>query len=178
MSNASTALSIDSSASEDEVADDGDVEGGGEEGDLQMRHAAQEEEEGEGDEEEDDEDEGEEQDSDPFSSQPHLPSPRKTSHFNPEPEPAAAIPLDLINVLLHSFFKQPNTRLAKDANAAVGMYIETFVREGLARADWARVNGWEGELEGLAGGTGGEGGGGYLEVEDLERGAPQLVLDF
>jgi len=55
--------------------------------------------------------------------------------------------------------------MSTDANRAVGRYMETFVREALARAAWARDEG-------------GGGGGGDLEVEDLERLAPQLVLDF
>ena len=102
------------------------------------------------------------EDDDPFSTQP-LP-------LNPSLSPTAddrkeKIPEDLLSVLLHQFFKQDGTRMSKDANRAVGRYMETFVREALARAAWAR--------DGV-----GEGGGGDLEVEDLERLAPQLVLDF
>ena len=48
--------------------------------------------------------------------------------------------------------------------------METFVRETLARAAFARV-----EADEAAGG--GEMGG-FLEVEDLEKLAPQLLLDF
>lgn len=70
--------------------------------------------------------------------------------------------------------------MSKDANAAVGTYIETFVREGLTRADYWKKHGWEeGGLNGnLEGGEVGGGDGAYLEVEDLERLAPQLILDF
>jgi centromere protein X len=80
-----------------------------------------------------------------------------------EDERKEHIPEDLLNILIHQFFKQEGTRMSKDANTAVGRYMETFVREALARAAWAREEG---------------GGGGDLEVEDLERLAPQLVLDF
>jgi hypothetical protein len=105
---------------------------------------------------------------DPFSSQPLRPLPRPT--HNPSPSPATDdrkenIPEDLLNVLIHQFFKQEGTRMSTDANRAVGRYMEAFVREALARAAWARDEG-------------GGGGGGDLEVEDLERLAPQLVLDF
>ncbi|CZT40690.1 uncharacterized protein RSE6_00331 [Rhynchosporium secalis] len=88
-----------------------------------------------------------------------------------------SIPPDLINVLLHGFFNQDNTRMTKDANAAVGMYIETFIREALNRAAWAKRHGWEdGGVDGNRDLQGGDGE--YLEVEDLERLAPQLLLDF
>jgi hypothetical protein len=127
--------------------------------------------------------ENEEDSDDPFSSQPLRRSTHKQSthnhNRNPSPSPQAednnnnvederkeTIPEDLLNVLIHQFFKQEGTRMSKDANRAVGRYMETFVRVALARAAWAREEGGEG------------GGGGDLEVEDLERLAPQLVLDF
>lgn len=81
------------------------------------------------------------------------------------------IPPDLLTRLLHENFKEGGTRLSKDASAAVGRYMETFVREALARAAFARV-----EIEQERGGRGA--GDGFLEVEDLEVLAPQLLLDF
>ena len=124
---------------------------------------------------------------DPFSSQPLRPRANTTHKPNlnqPSPsfptqdnnddriERKETIPEDLLNVLIHQFFKEQGTRMSKDANKAVGRYMETFVREALARAAWAREEG--------RGGVGeiGVTGGGDLEVEDLERLAPQLVLDF
>lgn len=86
---------------------------------------------------------------------------------DPEIEPDA-IPLDLLNVLLHQFYKEPNTRMSKDANKAVGRYMETFVREALARVAYKKGGGEMGV----------QGGGDVLEVEDLEGAAPQLLLDF
>ncbi|KAK0125512.1 hypothetical protein ONS95_000480 [Cadophora gregata] len=155
------------------------------------------------DEDEDDEEEdtemgdGEdvaEDDDDPFSSQP-LPATasarrKSSSKANGDSQQEAgaglisnrqtSIPPDLINVLLHGFFQHDNTRMSKDANAAVGRYIETFVREGLTRADYWKKHGWEeGGVNGYLDGTEvGGGDGAYLEVEDLERLAPQLILDF
>lgn len=79
-----------------------------------------------------------------------------------EEQTPPAIPIDLLNVLLHQFFKEPNTRMSKGANAAVGRYMETFVREALARVAYEK----------------GREGGGVMEVEDLEKVAPQLLLDF
>ncbi|KAL2075517.1 hypothetical protein VTL71DRAFT_460 [Oculimacula yallundae] len=175
VSNASTVLNI---SSEDE---DEDVEEEEEEEDVEM---------GEG------EEAGVEGDSDdPFSSQP-LPAARRKSSTNTNQRPRAdedtgganhskppgrqaTIPPDLVNVLLHGFFNQDNTRMTKDANAAVGMYIETFIREALNRAAWAKRHGWEeGSVDAGNGALQGGGDGEYLEVEDLERLAPQLLLDF
>lgn len=62
-----------------------------------------------------------------------------------------------------------STRISKAADRAVGKYVETFVREAIARAVYER--------RGVEGGRTG-GAGTFLEVEDLERLAPQLVLDF
>ncbi|TVY34159.1 hypothetical protein LOCC1_G007699 [Lachnellula occidentalis] len=47
------------------------------------------------------------------------------------------IPADLLSVLLHQMFRKEGTRMTKGANAAVGKYMETFVREGVARCVWA-----------------------------------------
>jgi len=61
--------------------------------------------------------------------------------------------------LLHEFFEKDATRISKDANAAVGKYVDVFVREAIAR-------------------TAIEKRGGFLEVEDLEKATPQLLLDL
>jgi centromere protein X len=112
--------------------------------------------------------------------------PAVPSHgFDSEPDPFAAeeaadttlrvederqesIPPELLTRLLHECFTHEGTRLSREANAAVGKYVETFVREAMARAAFMRA-------EAEAGGGGGDG---FLEVEDLEKLAPQLILDF
>jgi hypothetical protein len=91
------------------------------------------------------------------------------SQAEQEDERREAIPPELLMRLLHENFKEKGTRLSKDASNAVGRYMETFVREALARAAFARV-----EIEEREAGAGG----GFLEVEDLEKLAPQLLLDF
>ena len=51
-------------------------------------------------------------------------------------------------------------RISKDANAAVGKYMETFIREAIARAAFERA-----EAVAKGGVDGGRGGGdGFLEV--------------
>lgn len=59
-------------------------------------------------------------------------------------------------------------RLADDARKLVRKYFETFVREAIARAAYERSS--------VAGNAGKADG--FLEVEDLEKLAPQLLLDF
>ncbi|GFF31603.1 ADP-ribose 1''-phosphate phosphatase [Aspergillus udagawae] len=83
-----------------------------------------------------------------------------------------AIPPKLLTRLLHHHFKSEKTKIAKDANEVVSKYVDVFVREALARAAYERA-------EGLADRPGGISiGDGFLEVEDLEKMAPQLALDF
>lgn len=108
---------------------------------------------------------GQEDDDDPFASQPPTRTNRPAS---PEPNVRKQkIPDDLLLVLLHEFFPtkdgEAGVRIKKDAARAVGKYMDTFVREAIARAAFGREE---------------AGGGGELEVEDLEKLAPQLLLDF
>ncbi|KAK1723212.1 hypothetical protein CaCOL14_001113 [Colletotrichum acutatum] len=73
--------------------------------------------------------------------------------------PDNTIPPELLTRLLHEFFEKDDTRLSKDANLAAGKYMDIFVREAIARCVHERP-------------------GGFLEVEDLEKIAPQLLMDF
>ncbi|CAJ2511786.1 Uu.00g074110.m01.CDS01 [Anthostomella pinea] len=74
-------------------------------------------------------------------------------------EAQKTIPPELLTRLLHEFFEKDGTRISRDANAAVAKYMDIFVREAVAR-------------------TAVEKGAGFLEVEDLEKVAPQLLLDL
>ncbi len=51
-----------------------------------------------------------------------------------EAEEERTIPPELLTRLLHEFFEKDGTRITKDANAALGKYMEVFVREAVARA--------------------------------------------
>ncbi|KAJ5167481.1 uncharacterized protein N7482_006262 [Penicillium canariense] len=81
------------------------------------------------------------------------------------------IPPKLLTRLLHHHFKNEKTKVAKDANAVVAKYVDVFVREAIARAAYERV-----ETDGAGDRRGA--GDGFLEVEDLEKMAPQLTMDF
>ena len=88
-----------------------------------------------------------------------------TTQENPAP-----IPQPLIQKILQHHFSDPTkTKISGDAKELVSKYIEVFVREAIIRSDFARQ-----EREKDSGG----GGSGFLEVEDLERAAVQLLLDF
>jgi hypothetical protein len=78
------------------------------------------------------------------------------------------IPAPLLARLLYENFEDPNTQIQKGAMELVGKYMEIFVREAFARAKDERERGVR------------DGGvaDGFLQVEDLEKLAPQLVLDF
>ncbi|KAK4111095.1 hypothetical protein N656DRAFT_799391 [Canariomyces notabilis] len=71
------------------------------------------------------------------------------------------IPPDLLTRILYEFFEREDTRITKDANAAVAKYVDVFVREAIARA--AAERGRDGS---------------FLEVEELEKIAPQLLMDL
>ncbi|KKA26348.1 hypothetical protein TD95_005095 [Thielaviopsis punctulata] len=71
----------------------------------------------------------------------------------------AKVPEQLVTRILHAGFEKSNTRMTKEANKAVAKFLDVFIREALMRAAAERDAT-------------------YLEVEDLERLAPQLLLDF
>ncbi|KAI9863335.1 MAG: hypothetical protein M1813_003777 [Trichoglossum hirsutum] len=85
-------------------------------------------------------------------------------------DPSPTIPPKLLSKILHEHFEDERTRISKDANAAVGRYMEIFVKEALARAVEERKKG-----DSSAGGAMRDP---FLEVEDLEKVAPKLLLDF
>ena len=68
-------------------------------------------------------------------------------------DPPPSIPPKLLTRLVHHNFKDSDVRIDKDANELVGKYMETFIREAIARATFERS-------ESDSGGLGGE----FLEV--------------
>lgn len=100
---------------------------------------------------------------DPFASSDEEPSVsasrQRDAQAEEEEPPEKTIPRELLTRLLHGFFEDDATRISMDANAAVGKYVDVFVREAIAR-------------------TAVEKRGGFLEVDDLEKATPQLLLDL
>ncbi|KAF2492392.1 hypothetical protein BU16DRAFT_542289 [Lophium mytilinum] len=82
-----------------------------------------------------------------------------------------AVPAPLLARLLHEGFEDPKVKIQREAMSVVGKYVETFVREAVARAAFERE-------DASGGGVGMGVSDGFLQVEDLEKLAPQLVLDF
>ncbi|KAI1800935.1 CENP-S associating centromere protein X-domain-containing protein [Daldinia bambusicola] len=76
-----------------------------------------------------------------------------------EVEERKTIPPELLTHVLHQFFEKDGTRVSRDANAAIAKYMDIFVREAIARTVVEKEKG-------------------FLEVEDLEKIAPQLLLDL
>ena len=107
----------------------------------------------EGDEDEDEHDDDDDDDDDPelVSSQSSddsasgesdtLPT---TTHVGTQDPPPTISPA-LLTKLLHHHFQDDKFRIGKEANGVVGKYMETFVREAIARAAFERSE---------AGGTG------------------------
>lgn len=81
-------------------------------------------------------------DAEPESSNPFASSDNEEEEEEPttapaeeeeEQQPDKTIPRDLLTRLLHEFFAKDATRISRDANAAVGKYVDVFVREAIAR---------------------------------------------
>lgn len=85
------------------------------------------------------------------------------------PQPSIQpISAPLLTRLLHEHFEDEQTQIQKGAMNLFGSYMSIFVREAIARAKDER------EKAAKRGGISD----GHLQVEDLEKLAPQLVLDF
>lgn len=86
----------------------------------------------------------------------------------PLDEEVPPVPLPLLGRLLHQNFEDENTQIQKGAMSLFSTYISIFVQEAIARAKDER---------GKAA-VGGSRSDALLQVEDLEKLTPQLVLDF
>lgn len=96
---------------------------------------------------------------DELQSSAALESPVASAPQGPQ-DPPPIIPPKLLTRILHHHFKDSNVGIGKDANELVGKYMETFVREAIARATIERT-------EADDGGLGGE----FLEVSGRSGGS-------
>jgi centromere protein X len=119
------------------------------------------------------EDESSKGESDSPSAQQSAPTARRQSANTERDAQAAAeqqsplIPALLLTRICQENFHHPDTKLGKEARMLLGKYMDTFVREALARAKH--------EMDQKKGAARTRD---FLEVEDLEKLAPQLLLDF
>lgn len=135
------------------------------------------------DEDEDLEEEEDEDEEDPEEEEPDLSTflsrTRPDNSASPEPDMILAeieigqptqspIPEALVHKMIAHHFSRKDVKMSRDARDLVTKYVEVFVREAIMRSAYERQ-----EKERDSGG-----GGGFLEVEDLERAAVQLCLDF
>jgi hypothetical protein len=90
----------------------------------------------------------------------------------PPPLSEPVVPRALLARLLLENFDDPNMQIQTGAMKLVGKYIDIFVTEAFLRSKEERRTAAKGGggIEGISDG--------FLQVEDLERLAPQLVLDF
>ncbi|KAF8539624.1 centromere protein X [Trichophaea hybrida] len=86
------------------------------------------------------------------------------------------IPPELLQRLVQEFVEDKDTRISQPALEVLGKYFETFIREAVWRAAAIRKETDKPDVEGSKRVVGG--GTVFLEVEDLEKVAPQLLLDF
>lgn len=89
----------------------------------------------------------------------------------PLPPSESIIPPRLLQRLVYEGFEDKDMKIGREAMGVMGKYVETFLREAVARAHLERK-------EEMARKGGEEMEDGFLQVEDLERLAPQLVMDF
>jgi hypothetical protein len=87
-------------------------------------------------------------------------------------EDAPTVPRALLARLLTEGFESgEDVRIGKEAMSVVEMYVRVFVKEAIARSrEEGREKAERGGVASLEEG--------WLQVEDLERVAPQLMLDF
>ncbi|WEW54635.1 hypothetical protein PRK78_000055 [Emydomyces testavorans] len=99
---------------------------------------------------------------------------KKQSLETSEPD----FPPKLLAAIIHGHMKNKGEkmRITKDANKLYAKYIDLFVKEAVARAIYERRE--QVKTDGMGGNRIETRLDSYLEVEDLEKLAPQLLLDF
>jgi hypothetical protein len=104
---------------------------------------------------------------------------RQQTELDPDPPPGPSqsdaiptIPQPLLVRLLHEHFADKATKIDKNAIQVLQKYFEVFIRETIARAALRKRQDAEGngDIDGLDVS--------WLELEDLEKVAAGMMLDF
>jgi hypothetical protein len=86
---------------------------------------------------------------------------------------APVIPRPLLTRILFESFDDKGMKISKDAMSVVDLYTRIFVKEAIARSKQEAKNQTQ-KMGNVTGGINED----WLNVEDLEKIAPQLMLDF
>jgi len=110
------------------------------------------------------------------SDEAHHSSPPRPAATDKPPAPTqlsdpTQIPQPLLIRLLHEHFVDKDTKIDKHAIQVVQKYMEVFVREAIARTAMQK-------REATESGDADAADAGWLELEDLEKVAPGMMLDF
>lgn len=107
------------------------------------------------------------------------------ANIGTETDEIPLLPAPLLTRLLHESFEDKNVKISRDANTLMARYMDIFVREAVARAAEAHVEGKarrkrEREKNGDVnmGDEDDDDDGTFLEMADLEEVAGGLVMDF
>ncbi|KAF2221635.1 CENP-S associating centromere protein X-domain-containing protein [Elsinoe ampelina] len=113
----------------------------------------------------------------PAKDRPRFPQPQTT-----EDEAIPGIPPTLLTRIMHEFYADKDTKISRNANAMMRRYVDIFVREAVARAAEGQKEAKKQEEEASGGNKTGKSRALpddiYLDVEDLERITPSMLLDF
>lgn len=112
---------------------------------------------------------------------------KKSSGTGPNDDEGGGIPSKLVHRICHEQYRDKRTKMRPDALTVLSRYVDVFVREAVLRTAYEKRAERERDGRGLFGEVrtdvvdeGGRDGDddGWLEVDDLERVAVQLCLDF
>ncbi|KAF4550550.1 Inner kinetochore subunit MHF2-like protein [Elsinoe fawcettii] len=110
----------------------------------------------------------------PAKDQPRFPPPETTDE-----DPIPGVPPALLTRIMHEFYADKDTKISRDANAMMRRYVDVFIREAVARAAESQKEKRREEADtSKTGNTRGLEDDVWLDVEDLERITPSMLLDF
>ncbi|KAL1837518.1 hypothetical protein VTJ49DRAFT_3685 [Mycothermus thermophilus] len=87
-------------------------------------------------------DEEEEEEEEPQQDEEELEAVEEEEEEEEEDDDREKIPPELLTRILHACFEREGTRITREADRAVGRYVDVFVREAIARAAVERGRGF------------------------------------